>query len=324
MPLPYLAGEDSASSHSAVLQAATRWSTEIRRLALSLALPYQPVGRPQADTCRCHQLKRAPRATAVAALVPQSVANRSASKSDEARGVSGSAAAVLAAVSCRATAQAMENDSNPQTERHEGSSLAGAHSTAVSQQAQTAWSSVWEQRASTKDAEFVTRLGELRQRQKQVRKDAKAAGRTVTIAEVPEALKQQQREKEETARSYFERVHKGGRVLTKLKPVTVGDLVIQRYRVATVDLPTDDEAAAMSEVVLMKYVIRDKLIQHRKIPSDTPALVYVEEASYAEFLYLPRAFSHMARCATHRVPLYFGAFTPHTQVESCKLAYLIC
>ena len=160
MPLPYLAGEDSASSHSAVLQAATRWSTEIReirRLALSLALPYQPVGRPQADTCRCHQLKRAPRATAVAALVPQSVANRSASKSDEARGVSGSAAAVLAAVSCRATAQAMENDSNPHTERHEGSSLAGAHSTAVSQQAQTAWSSVWEQRASAKDAEFVRR-----------------------------------------------------------------------------------------------------------------------------------------------------------------------
>ena len=157
MPLPYLAGEDSASSHSAVLQAATRRSTEIRRLALSLALPYQPVGRPQADTCRCHQLKRAPRATAVAALVPQSVANRSASKSDEARGVSGSAAAVLAAVSCRATAQAMENDSNPQTERHEGSSLAGAHSTAVSQQAQTAWSSVWEQRASAKDAEFVRR-----------------------------------------------------------------------------------------------------------------------------------------------------------------------
>ena len=59
----------------------------------------------------------------------------------------------------------------------------------------------------------------------------------------------------------------------------------------------DDEAAAMSEVVLMKYVIRDKLIQHRKIPSDTPALVYVEGESYAEFLYLPRAFSHMARCA---------------------------
>ena len=324
MPLPYLAGEDSASSHSAVLQAATRRSTEIRRLALSLALPYQPVGRPQADTCRCHQLKRAPRATAVAALVPQSVANRSASKSDEARGVSGSAAAVLAAVSCRATAQAMENDRNPQTERHEGSCLAGAHYTAVSQQAETAWSSVWEQRASEMDAEFVTRLGELRQRQKQVRKDAKAAGRTVTIAEVPEALKQQQREKEETAKGYFERVRKGGRVLTKLEPVTVGDLVIQRYRVATVDLPTDDEAAAMSEVVLMKYVIRKELIQHRKIPSDTAALVYVEEGSSAEFLYLPRAFSHMARCATHRVPLYFGAFTPHTQVESCKLAYLIC
>ena len=324
MPLPYLAGEDSASSHSAVLQAATRWSTEIRRLALSLALPYQPVGRPQADTCRCHQLKRAPRATAVAALVPQSVANRSASKSDEARGVSGSAAAVLAAVSCRATAQAMENDRNPQTERHEGSSLAGAHSTAVSQQAETAWSSVWEQRASAKDAEFVTRLGQLRQRQKQVRKDAKAAGRTVTIAEVPEALKQQQREKEETAKGYFERVRKGGRVLTKLEPVTVGDLVIQRYRVATVDLPTDDEAAAMLDVVAMKFVIRKELIQHRKIPSDTAALVYVEEGSSAEFLYLPRAFSHMARCATHRVPLYFGAFTPHTQVESCKLAYLIC
>ena len=322
--MPYLAGEDSASSHSAVLQAATRRSTEIRRLALSLALPYQPVGRPQADTCRCHQLKRAPRATAVAALVPQSVANRSASKSDEARGVSGSAAAVLAAVSCRATAQAMENDSNPQTERHEGSSLAGAHSTAVSQQAQTAWSSVWEQRANVKDAEFVTRLGELRQRQKQVRKDAKAAGRTVTIAEVPEALKQQQREKEEKAKGYFERVYKGGRVLTKLEPVTVRDLVIQRYRVATVDLPTDDEAAAMSDVVLMKFVIRDKLIQHRKIPSDTPALVYVEGESYAEFLYLPHAFSPMARCATDRVPLYFGAFTPHTQVESCKLAYLIC
>jgi hypothetical protein len=51
----------------------------------------------------------------------------------------------------------MENDSNPHTERHEGSSLAGAHSTAVSQQAQTAWSSVWEQRASAKDAEFVRR-----------------------------------------------------------------------------------------------------------------------------------------------------------------------
>ena len=312
MPFGYLAGEDSASSHSAVLQAATRWTTEIRRLALSLALPYQPVGRPQADTCRCHQLKRAPRATAVAALVPQSVANRSASKSDEARGVSGSAAAVLAAVSCRATAQAMENDRNPQTERHEGSCLAGAHYTAVSQQAETAWSSVWEQRASEMDAEFVTRLGQLRQRQKQVRKDAKATGRTVTIAEVPEALKQQQREKEETAKGYFERVRKGGRVLTKLEPVTVGDLVIQRYRVATVDLPTDDEAAAMSNVVAMKFVIRKELIQHRKIPSDTAALVYVEEGSSAEFLYLPRAFSHMARCATHRVPLYFGAFTPHT------------
>ena len=121
-------------------------------------------------------------------------------------------------------------------------------------------------------------------------------------------------------RPIFERVRKGGRVLTKLEPVTVGDLVIQCYQVATVDLPTDDEAAAMSEVVLMKYVIRDKLIQHRKIPSDTPALVYVEEASYAEFLYLPRAFSHMARCATHRVPLYFGAFTPHTQAASWKLA----
>ena len=266
------------------------------------------------------RLQPAPRATAVAALVPQSVTNGwSSSKSDAAWGVSGTAAAVLAAASCGATAQAMDKDNNPQTERLDDSSLS-----AVPQQTLAASSPFWAERARSKAAEFVTRLGELRQRQKQVKKDARAAGGKVRIAEVPEALKQQQAKKEETAKGYFERVRKGGRVLTKLEPVTVGDLVIQRYREATVDLPTDDEAAAMSEVVLMKYVIRKELIQHRKIPSDTPALVYVEEGSSAEFLYLPRAFSHMARCATHRVPLYFGAFTPHTQVESCKLAYLIC
>ena len=146
----------------------------------------------------------------------------------------------------------------------------------------------------------------------------------MTIAEVPEALKQQQAKKEETAKGYFERVYKEGQELTTLKPVTVGDIVLNHYQVAKADLPTDDEAAVMQEVVLKKYVIQDTLIQRRKIPSDAATLVSVEGRPCPEFLFLPKAFSHKAYCATHRVPLYFGAFTPHAQVASWKLAYLIC
>ena len=80
----------------------------------------------------------------------------------------------------------------------------------------------------------------------------------------------------------------------------------------------------MQEVVLKKYVIQDTLIQRRKIPSDAATLVSVEGRPCPEFLFLPKAFSHKAYCATHRVPLYFGPFTPHAQVASWKLAYLIC
>jgi hypothetical protein len=316
------------NSHSAGVEAAPGWSTEIMRRAGSLALLFrQPRALKlggQLGPVAAPRLQPAPCATAVATLVPQSVTNGSSSKSDEAWGVSGTAAAVLAAASCGATAQAMDKDNNLQTERLDDSSLSETHSTAASQQAQTAWSSFWAQRVRSKAAEFVTRLGELRQRQKQVRKDARAAGGKVRIAEVPEALKQQQAKKEETAKGYFERVYKEGQELTTLKPVTVGDIVLNHYQVAKADLPTDDEAAVMQEVVLKKYVIQDTLIQRRKIPSDAATLVSVEGRPCPEFLFLPKAFSHKAYCATHRVPLYFGAFTPHAQVASWKLAYLIC
>ena len=302
-------------SHSAGVEAAPGWSTEIMRRAGRLALLCrQPRALKLGPVAL--RLQPAPRATAVAALVPQSVTNASSSKSDEAWSVSGSAAAALAAVSCSAMAQAMDNDSNPQTERREGSSLAGAHSTAVSQQTPAASSPFWAERARSKAAEFVTKFQELRQRQKEVKKAARSAQGKATIAEVPEALKKQQAKKEETAKGYYERVYKGSRELTTLKPVTVGNTLINRYQVATADLPTDHEAEVMQNIVAKKFVVGDKLIHRRKIPSDAPALVSVEGRPCPEFLFLPKAFSHKAYCATHRVPALFRRLHSHTQAAS--------
>ena len=287
-----------------------------RKLGPVAALQLQPAPCATAVATLAPQSVTNGSSCAVATLVPQSVTNGSSSKSDEAWGVSGTAAAVLAAASCGATAQAMDKDNNLQTERLDDSSLSETHSTAVPQQTRAASSPFWAERARSKAAEFVTRLGELRQRQKQVRKDAKAAGRTVTIAEVPEALKQQQAKKEETAKGYFERVYKEGQELRTLKPVTVGNTLINRYQVATADLPTDHEAEVMQNIVAKKFVVGDKLIHRRKIPSDAPALVSVEGRPCPEFLFLPKAFSHKAYCATHRVPALFRRLHSHTQAAS--------
>ena len=313
------------SSHSAGVEAAPGWSTEIMRRASSLALwcrqPRALKPRPVAALW----LQSAPRSAAVAALAPQTIASWSSNNSDDAWGVSGStAAAALAAVSCGAMAQAMDNEKKPQTERRDGSSLSATPVIAVPQQTPAASSPFWAQEARSKAAEFVRRLGELRLSQAEVKKAARSAQGKAKIAEVPEAIKKQQAEKEQTAKVYFGRVYEEGRGLTTLEPVKVGDTLINHYQVAKADLPTDHEAAVMQNIVAKKFVIQDKLIQRRKIPSDAPALVSVEGRPSAEFLFLPNAFSLMAYCATHRVPLYFGAFTPHMQVASWKLAYLIC
>ena len=303
-------------SHSAGVEAAPGWSTEIMRRAGRLALLFRQPRALKLGPVAAFRLQPAPCATA-ATLVPQSVTNGwSSSKSDAAWGVSGTAAAVLAAASCGATAQAMDNDSNPQTERRDGSSLSATHSTAVPQQTLAASSPFWAERARSKAAEFVTKFQELRQRQKEVKKAARSAQGKATIAEVPEALKKQQAKKEETAKGYYERVYKGGRELTPLKPVTVGNTLINRYQVATADLPTDHEAEVMQNIVAKKFVVGDKLIHRRKIPSDAPALVSVEGRPCPEFLFLPKAFSHKAYCATHRVPALFRRLHSHTQAAS--------